>query len=119
MEHSPSVVAVTGELDLATAGQWEGDVEAAGRVSSAVVLDLSGVWFIDSAGVRKLFRWALAAERVGIRLVVVAPHDGPVWRLLDILHLESIAPVYESRDEALRKVGWPVDGRVEISRGRA
>jgi len=102
MEPSLSVVAVIGELDLSTAARWDEDVQAATRGSSAVVLDLSRVRFVDSAGVRTLFRWVLTAERRGIRMVVVAPHDGPVWRLLDILDLESLAPVCDNREEAMQ-----------------
>ena len=107
MERSPSVVAVTGELDLSTTARWDEDVQAAARGSSAVVLDLARVRFIDSAGVRSLFRWVLTADRRGIRMVVVAPRDGPVWRLLNILDLESVTPICDSRDEALRACRGP------------
>ena len=101
MERSASVVAVTGELDLTTTAQWDEEVQAAARHAPALVLDLSQVKFIDSAGVRELFRWVQAAELRGILVVVVARHDGPLWRLLDILDLESVAPICDSRDDAL------------------
>jgi anti-anti-sigma factor len=97
-----SVVTVEGELDVATAARWEYRVEAAGRQSRTVVLDLSSVRFIDSAGVRTLFRWADAARRVGIRLLVAAPREGAVRRLLDILDLEELTPIFDSTDEALQ-----------------
>jgi anti-anti-sigma factor len=102
MQKAPSVVEVTGGLDLSTVARWEEDVEAVGRDSAVVVLDLSAVGFVDSAGVRTLFRLVRDAASHGTRLLIVAPHDGPVWRLLDILSIESIAPVCESRAEALR-----------------
>jgi anti-anti-sigma factor len=101
MERSASIVAVTGELDLSTTTQWDEEVQAAVQHSPAVVLDLSQVKFIDSAGVRELFRWVRAAERRSILVVVVAPHDGPLWRLLDILDLESVAPICDCREDAL------------------
>src|SRR5262245_17560145 len=97
MEHSANVVKVDGELALSTIPRWEQRREAAGRRSQTVVLDLASVPFIASAGVRTLFRWALAAERVGIELIVVAPPESPVRRLLDILELETVAPVVDSR----------------------
>ena len=102
MQKSPCVVEVTGELDLSTVARWEEDVEAVGRDSEVVVLDLSRVRFVDSAGVRTLFRLVRAAEGRGSHLLIVAPHGGPVRRLLDILAIESVTPVCESRAEALR-----------------
>jgi anti-anti-sigma factor len=107
MGRSASVVAVTGELDLSTTAQWDDDLQAAARNSPAVVLDLSQVSFVDSAGVRTLFRWVQTMERRGILVVVVAPHDGPLWRLLDILDLESVAPICDSRNDALEAVKGP------------
>jgi anti-anti-sigma factor len=107
MEPTPSVVAVVGELDLSTMERWDADVRAAARDSSAVILDLSQVHFVDSAGVRTLFRWALTAEQRDIRMVVVAPHDGPLWRLLDILDLESVAPICDSREAAVEACKGP------------
>src|SRR5262245_34502414 len=107
MEQAVPVVEVNEELDLSTIARWEDDVEAAGRKSRTVVLDLTSVPFIDSAGVRTLFRWAVAAERVGIDLIVVASPDSPVRRLLEILELQMIAPVVESRRKAVRMWAGP------------
>jgi anti-anti-sigma factor len=101
MEQAANVVEVDQELDVSTIAQWEHRVESAGRTSRSVVLDLTSVPFIDSAGVRALFRWALAAERVGIDLIIVAPPESRVRRLIEILELEMIAPVVESRRKAL------------------
>jgi anti-anti-sigma factor len=102
MQTSRPVVEVTGELDLSTAARWEEDVEAVGRDSTVVVLDLSDVRFVDSAGVRTLFRLVRTAESHGTHVFIVAPHAGPVRRLLDILAIDSLTPVCESRAEALR-----------------
>jgi stage II sporulation protein AA (anti-sigma F factor antagonist) len=107
MESAASIVAVTGELDLSTTAQWDEEVQAAARHAPAVVVDLSQVPFVDSAGVRTIFQWVQRAERRGILVVVVAPHDGPLWRLLDILDLESVAPVCDSREAALEACNGP------------
>jgi stage II sporulation protein AA (anti-sigma F factor antagonist) len=107
MEHVAHVVEIDEELDLSTIAWWEHRVEAAGRRSRTVVLDLTSVPFIDSAGVRTLFRWAVAAERVGIQLVVVAPPDSPVRRLLEILDLQAVAPLVDSRRKAVHACQGP------------
>ena len=92
---------MTGELDLSTVARWEEDVRGGGS--------RLGRWCATSpgrvrgrAGVRTLFRFASDAASRGTRLLVVAPHDTAVRRLLDILAIESITPVCESRTEALR-----------------
>jgi anti-anti-sigma factor len=102
MQKSPSVVEVKGELDLSTIARWEKNVQMVGRDASAVVLDLSEVGFVDSAGVRSLFRLARDTASRGTRLLIVAPRGGAVRRLLDILAIRSLTPVCESRAEALR-----------------
>ena len=107
MQTSPSIVEVTGELDLSTVARWEEDVKAVGRDSSTVVVDLSEVGFVDSAGMRTLFRLIRAARRQGTRLLFVAPPHGPVRRLLEILGLEALTPVCDSQAEAVRKCQRP------------
>ena len=107
MEHTANVIDVDEQLDVYTITRWEERVESAGRKSGTVVLDLTLVPFIDSAGVRALFRWAVAAERVGIDLIVVAPPDGSVRRLLEILEIEMVAPLYDSRRKAVQACEEP------------
>lgn len=60
-----AVVPIAGELHLGTVADWEGRVETAAARSGAVVLDLTGLEFIDSAGVHGLFRMLAAASSQG------------------------------------------------------
>jgi anti-anti-sigma factor len=66
-------VALTGELDLATLGEAEQRVEAAEAGGPALlVLDLSGLAFVDSSGVRLALlandRARAAGRRFAVRL---------------------------------------------------
>ncbi|MFN8123781.1 MAG: STAS domain-containing protein [Thermoleophilia bacterium] len=87
-----TVLRLTGELDLATAPDVLAAVEAAtGDGTSRLVLDMSGVSFIDSTGVRTL----LEANRVaGNDLSLLAPSPA-VTRVLELTelrgHLHEIA----------------------------
>jgi anti-anti-sigma factor len=94
------VVEVVGELDLATVAHWEATVGRAARGADVVVLDVSRVEFLDSAGVHALFRMLTTLQARQKRLVIVAPPDGRVRRLLEILDLPSLAWVCDSLDEA-------------------
>lgn len=77
-------VALTGDLDLLVERQLVDDVVDVLRETrpDRVVLDLTGVPFLDSSGLRGLLRCARAAEDHGVLLTLdVVP--GPVTMLLD------------------------------------
>lgn len=76
---------VSGELDIATEPQLIAAVSAAVITDGAagLVVDLTGVPFIDSAGLRALLLSRTAAEERGLTFEL-AVHPGPVTRLLDI-----------------------------------
>ena len=63
------VMALTGELDMATTPQVER--ELARHAPGSVVLDLRGLTFLDSSGVRVVIAAHLDAEGAGERLLVV------------------------------------------------
>jgi anti-anti-sigma factor len=95
------VVEVVGELDLSTVSYWEATVSRAARSAETVLLDVSRVEFLDSAGVHALFRMLSRLQSQHRRLVIVAPKEGRVRRLLEILDLPSLAWVCDSLDEAM------------------
>jgi anti-anti-sigma factor len=95
------VVEVAGELDLSTVAYWEAAVGRAARGAELVVLDVSRVEFLDSAGVHALFRMLTTMRNQQKRLVIVAPQEGRVRRLIEILDLPSLAWVCETVEEAM------------------
>jgi anti-anti-sigma factor len=97
----PPVVEVVGELDLSTVAHWEATVGRAARGAEIVVLDVGRVEFLDSAGVHALFRMLSTLQTQHKRLVIVAPTEGRVRRLLEILDLPSLAWVCDTLEEAL------------------
>jgi anti-anti-sigma factor len=70
-----------------------------------LVLDLSSVAYLDSAGVELLFSLArrLGDRRQRLRLGV--PARSPVRRLLEICDISSVAPMAESADAATEALG--------------
>lgn len=77
-----SVVSPHGEIDIATTEKVDAALDAA-RGAGALVLDLRGVEFIDTSGLRIIFRERERAEGEGYPFVVVR---GPnqVQRLLEV-----------------------------------
>lgn len=102
LDDGTRVLAVTGELDLATApllGQrirrplfWEGVARA--------VVDLSGVTFMDSSGASALLLSRSHADALGRRLVFVCP-EGRALQRLQIYGLDSMLEMADTKEQAL------------------
>ena len=82
-----AVVAVRGEIDLSNAAEVGRTIEQAVAGAAAPVLDLSGIEYMDSQGIRVLHELAQSANERGAHLTIVAP-DGTVAR--DVLRLTRI-----------------------------
>ncbi len=97
------IVSVAGELDIAAVD----DVHRAVTVAEEggpdqLALDLSDVVHLDSSGLRVLLDAATRARQVGRRLVIVAPPEGPVGRLLELTLLADHLDVVRDREAVLR-----------------
>lgn len=85
-------VHLRGELDLATADRAEDALLAAeAQERSSVILDLSGLRFIDSTGLRLVLRAHRRSREGGARLRLV---EGPpeVQRVFRVTGTESLLP---------------------------
>jgi anti-sigma B factor antagonist len=93
------LVSISGEIDLSVADQVEQVISDAGD-APVVVVDLTGVTFIDSSGLRALVsgRDSLESKRRSMALVV---GDSPVARLLSLTALDKEFAIHPSVDSAL------------------
>ena len=89
-------LALEGELDLASAGQvQDGLAEAEASAARRIVIDLDGLAFIDSTGLRTLIEADARARERGSELVL-RPGDESIQRVfeltgaLDVLRFESL-----------------------------
>jgi anti-sigma B factor antagonist len=99
------VIAVDGEVDGLTAPRLRAAVSEMFEQldGKPVIVDLTGVRFLGSAGLRALFE--IAHESVHQRgrkpLRVVVDHTRPVVRPIEIVGLDNVLALYESVDDAL------------------
>ena len=94
------LLAATGEIDLASAPMLESEINAC--LESGVhllVIDLIGVTFLDSTGLRSLLAAHTKLEEAGSKLALVVA-GGPVMRLFDVTGIESSLNIYPSLDAA-------------------
>jgi anti-anti-sigma factor len=105
------IARLDGEIDLANTPTVSAAVlEAVPNDAVGLVIDLSGVRYIDSVGIRMLFTFvrSLHASRQGVAIAV--PPDSPVRNLLKITHLDEATAFRASIDDAivaLRESGTP------------
>jgi anti-anti-sigma factor len=94
-------VVVRGEIDIATAADFQDDLRNALRehVGSPLLVDLEAVTFIDSKGVSALVRVLGPLRGSGASVAVVA--ERPIRMMLEIAGLDRVLGVWESRADAL------------------
>ncbi len=92
-----SILSLQGEVDISTVDALEEQIDQCLKQGSRLILDLSGVSFIDSTGLRLVIN---TRERLseGGELALVA-QDGPVTRLLEITGLDGAFPVFATVEE--------------------
>jgi anti-anti-sigma factor len=95
VQEGVALVAVSGELDLATVPELRTALgTAAADRSASLVVDVSGVSFIDSTALGALLRSNDELRSNGVHMVMACP-PGPVRRLLTMTSLDerlSLAP---------------------------
>lgn len=89
-----TVISATGEIDLSTAPMLETLLDEMSGVDG-MVLDLSGVTFIDSTGLRVILGADTKAGESGRGLAIVAT-DGPVMRLFELTGVDVRLSLFES-----------------------
>ena len=82
-------IELAGELDIATGPDLEQALETQlAQGVTDIVLDLRGVTFIDSSGLRVVLVASRSATDEGRRLIVV-PGDGQVLRVIRLAQVED------------------------------
>jgi anti-sigma B factor antagonist len=92
---------VTGEVDVATAAPLRQELAVhMGSHQRDLVLDVSGVTFMDSTGLGVLVRAVRQVRERGGRMELVSDED-PVMDLLRLTALADVLPVHKTLGEAL------------------
>jgi|SRR5690348_10336247 anti-sigma B factor antagonist len=100
-----AVVAVRGEIDLSNAEATFAVLKrAADKATAGLVIDLSELAYIDSAGVRLLFLLARAVNGNGSVLHAVVPKGARILRVLELADAEQVMALDETPDEAVARV---------------
>jgi len=102
------VITPSGELDLASVPALREAIDTALASVASVVLDLSGVSFIDSSiiGVIATASRDVARREAGAQRVVASLLGSRPRRVLDMVNAETFLRLYDDRTAALASIGW-------------
>ena len=98
------IASVRGEVDIYSAHRlraliWRAKRQAGGD-PPRVVVDLSGVEFMDTAGLEVLLEEWNASRQFDVRLCLVA-QQGPITRLLELTGLSELFELYAEPEVAV------------------
>jgi anti-anti-sigma factor len=109
---SALIAHVTGELDMSNAEDVGATVIAATpNEAEAVILDLTGVDYLDSAGIYVIYGMRGSLQARGQVLILVIPPTSPVHDSLRLAGVERPGEVADAVEDALRMLdGRPLPG---------
>jgi anti-anti-sigma factor len=88
---------LSGDVDLSNASDVETQLTTAIlNRTTAVDLDLSGVTYLDSAGLQIVFALTVQLRRLQIDLRIVAPPGSPARHAIDMAGMATIAHIEPS-----------------------
>jgi anti-sigma B factor antagonist len=98
-----SIVArLSGEVDMSNATYVRDQLlSSMPNEALALVLDITGCRYLDSAAIEVLFDVSRRLGRRRQELRLVMPSDSPLKRVIELTEVHTAAPVYESLEAAL------------------
>jgi len=100
LHDDPTIIRITGELDLSTGHDVEAALLATPRPDTTLIVDLSGLRFCDCTGLGALQHAADCRRDHGGRLALAAP-TGIVARLLKVASQCITIDVFATVDDAV------------------
>lgn len=97
------VVSLGGELDVSTTAELVTCLAGLGG-RARVVVDVSGLSFIDSSGLNALVVAARAAEARGLTMVLAGSTDH-IARVFEVVHIAESIAVEPTVEAALERIG--------------
>ena len=104
-EDETAIAVVTGEVDMSNAASVRQQIaESVTPDDDALVVDLSELSFIDSAGLHTLIELGTVLKERRQQLLLCLPQDSTIRRAIEIIGLPQAVSVYSDRGEAMEAV---------------
>jgi stage II sporulation protein AA (anti-sigma F factor antagonist) len=97
-----SLIELDGDIDLARAPELREELRGSVHNQDVgLIVDLSAVRYLDSAGVNVLFEVAGDLTTRRIALAVVVPEGGLLDRVVELVNLRAVARIERTVDDAV------------------
>jgi anti-anti-sigma factor len=101
-EDKTVVAVLTGEVDMSNAPSVRQQIaESVTPDDDALLVDLSELSFIDSAGLHTLIELGTVLDERRQQLLLCVPHGSPIQRAIEIIGLPRAISIHSDRGEAL------------------
>jgi anti-anti-sigma factor len=96
------VAVLTGEVDMSNAAAIRLQIaESVTSDEDALIVDVSELSFMDSAGLHALIELGTVLEERRQQLLLCVPHGSPIERAIEIVGLPRAVSVHSDRGEAM------------------
>lgn len=107
-----AVARLQGEIDLSNAVDLGEELrDAVPGTVAGLILDLEGVQYVDSAGVRMLFEVVRQMEARRQPVAVSVPDSAPIRTLLKVAGVHEAIPVHQTPEECAESLGVAEGGK--------
>ena len=97
-----ATLALSGELDLANVSLLEAHLKAVAQAELNLVVDLSGLRYIDSSGINALLVAHRTFTQIKRRMMLAAP-SAMTTKILSITGVNLVVPIFQNVDGALKR----------------
>ena len=94
-----TVVRLNGEIDISNIDHLQDQLGATIETAPDIVIELAGIQYLDSQGLRLLKHLSDKAHDCGGKLVVVAPRDSFARQTLEISNLNAYVAIRETLED--------------------
>jgi len=101
VKQGTNIVAFSGEIDLESSPAAREILLKCFELTSNVIVDLSGVTYIDSSGVASLVEALQAAKKNGSRFALAATSE-PTRRVLELARLDKVFTMYDNVEDGVK-----------------
>jgi anti-anti-sigma factor len=99
------IVVLTGEIDMSNATPVRQQIaEGVTPDDEAMIVDLTDLSFIDSAGLHALIELGTALEERRQQLYLCVPHGSQIERAIEIIGLPNAVSVHADRETAMEAI---------------
>jgi len=96
------IAVVVGEIDMSNAGELARALaDETANDATGLVLELSGIDYLDSAGIHLVYRLRESLRARGQGLAIVVPRSSPVYDALRLAGIERHLTLWATVDAAL------------------